>query len=770
MIDFNPRLKSLKAQWWQRQILLALAIAMSVFAIIVVVTTGAAFFSSGSWFQLDWGTIAFIAMVSFLLSLLQSRFSHHYLALSLQNLLLHINRVVPQTEESSELLLSDQQQLNPLQRLQKQRVENAIAQQQSAIDDALASVYEIKPVLRLLGFMSLVALTVLAIKLMVLQHTSSTDAEPPVSNQQSTIDQQKITWQVNVTPPQYTKLASWNTTELNIEAPQGSKLEWVAITSAPVSLALRLAQQEPLAFVRTSENRYTAEWALNASTLYSIEQDPSGITDVPEIYTISMLRDRAPNIQIEQPLATVSEYNKSELPIVDVRVNVHDDYALSDIYISASIAKGTGEAVKFRDAEFQFDTDTEVAVDGSGMYRSLTKRWNFEALDMEPGDELYFSVIAKDIRQPEPQVTQSNTKILKWLDDDEVGITSDGILIDFIPEYFKSQRQIIIETIELIDRQPLLSYEEFEQTSRDLALAQSDLKQRYGQYLGDEFESGVMQTMESGPTIPDADDHVHDEHEHEGEHQSTSEQDTHEHAEHSHADGQSDEPSLSGYDEIIDQFGHNHGEADVGFILLKQGQLNPKALMKQSLMNMWQAELFLHLADPKNALPYEQKALDYLNRARKAERVYVKRLGFKPPPVTEERRYDGDLSDILAPKITKNNALELPFEHHIQHLLTRLSDLGAIAQPVTPEDKALLQQINNGLSAELAVSENTQQTLEVMSILERISLQQQWEVDDCDGCIDSLIGYFWHRLPPPIAAPSVRVGNAPIGSSLSAQP
>ena len=573
MIDFTPRLKSLKAQWWQRQILLALAIAISVFAIIVVITTGAAFFISGSWLQLGWATIAFIAMVSFLLSLLHSRLSHHYLALSLQNLLLHINRVVPQTEESSELLLCDQHQLNPLQRLQKQRVENTIARQQSAIDDALASVYEIKPALRLLGFMSLVAVTVLAIKLLVLQPISSTDVEPPDGNQQLTVDQQKITWQVNVTPPQYTKLAAWNTTELNIEAPQGSQLEWVAITSKPVKLALRLAQQEPLAFLRTAENWYTAEWALNASTLYSIEQDPPAITDVPEIYTISMLRDRAPTIQIEQPLATVSEYNKSELPIVDVRVNVHDDYALSEIYISASIAKGTGEAVKFRDAEFQFDSDTEVAVDKSGKYRSLTKRWNFEALDMEPGDELYFSVIAKDNRQPEPNVAQSNTKILKWLDDDEVGITSDGILIDFIPEYFKSQRQIIIETIELIDRQPLLSYEEFEQTSRDLALAQSDLKQRYGQYLGDEFESGVMQTMESGPTIPDADDHAHDEHEgeHESEHESTSEQDNHEHGGHSHSGGQSDEPSLSGYDEIIDKFGHNHGEADVGFILLKQG-------------------------------------------------------------------------------------------------------------------------------------------------------------------------------------------------------
>ena len=81
---------------------------------------------------------------------------------------------------------------------------------------------------------------------------------------------------------------------------------------------------------------------------------------------------------------------------------------------------------------------------------------------MEPGDELYFTVNAVDNRPNIPGVTVSQTKILKWLDDDDIGITSDGILMDFIPEYFKSQRQIIIETIELIEREPLLTEDEFE--------------------------------------------------------------------------------------------------------------------------------------------------------------------------------------------------------------------------------------------------------------------------------------------------------------------
>ena len=36
---------------------------------------------------------------------------------------------------------------------------------------------------------------------------------------------------------------------------------------------------------------------------------------------------------------------------------------------------------------------------------------------------------------------------------------------------------------------------------------------------------------------------------------------------------------------------------------------------------------------------------------KKAERIYVKRLGFEPPPVTEKRRYQGEQSDILVKPI-----------------------------------------------------------------------------------------------------------------------
>jgi len=55
--------------------------------------------------------------------------------------------------------------------------------------------------------------------------------------------------------------------------------------------------------------------------------------------------------------------------------------------------------------------------------------------------------------------------------------------------------------------------------------------------------------------------------------------------------------------------------------------------MKQAIANMWNAELHLMMSEPALALPYEKEALKFLTQAKNAERIYVKRLGFEPPPV-----------------------------------------------------------------------------------------------------------------------------------------
>jgi len=60
-----------------------------------------------------------------------------------------------------------------------------------------------------------------------------------------------------------------------------------------------------------------------------------------------------------------------------------------------------------------------------------------------------------------------------------------------------------------------------------------------------------------------------------------------------HSDGLTEQASdLSGYQQVIEQFGHTHGEFDIGFIKTSEGQINPK-VYKRALAEMWQASLAL---------------------------------------------------------------------------------------------------------------------------------------------------------------------------------
>jgi hypothetical protein len=74
--------------------------------------------------------------------------------------------------------------------------------------------------------------------------------------------------------------------------------------------------------------------------------------------------------------------------LVDVMAS--DDYGITDAHLVATVAKGTGEAVKFREQKIAFDTDAP----GDNGSRRFIKTLDLLALGLEPGDELYFHVEA----------------------------------------------------------------------------------------------------------------------------------------------------------------------------------------------------------------------------------------------------------------------------------------------------------------------------------------------------------------------------------------
>jgi hypothetical protein len=139
-------------------------------------------------------------------------------------------------------------------------------------------------------------------------------------------------------------------------------------------------------------------------------------------------------------------------------VAITDDYGINDASISATISSGSGEAVKFKEQQLTFGDFAR----GGSKY-NLKKLVDLKGLGMQPGDQLYFYVKAVDNHSQEKR---SDVYIVSLPDTADL-MTMEGMAtaIDLKPEYFRSQRQIIIETEQLLKDKDTISITEFNNRS-----------------------------------------------------------------------------------------------------------------------------------------------------------------------------------------------------------------------------------------------------------------------------------------------------------------
>jgi hypothetical protein len=385
---------------------------------------------------------------------------------------------------------------------------------------------------------------------------------------------------------------------------------------------------------------------------------------------------------------------------------------------------------------------------------------------MEPGDETYFSVIATDNKPDVFQQTKSATLIFRWLDEEVAELALEGMQIRFVPEYFRSQRQIIIETEQLIADKKDLSAQRFTEISNDLGFSQKDLKDKYGQYLGDEQEESAMHGLADGyhggesisaEVTAGMEEHEdHHEEEHDGKNNSSEEAVIGDNTElvndheHQHSDSTStasaNQTNNNPAQAMIDQFAHSHSTEEVGPL----SNIDPKTWMKMAVNEMWQAEMYLLLSQPEKALPFEYSAYKYFRLARKAERIYVKRLGFEPPPVSEDKRLTGELSDILSYTI---DYAPVAFDSEQQktiktayHYLTGQADYDEF-----PEQLLRLLQMQL-----IEQSKQRESLFQYATILEKIIQNRSLTLDGCEQCVRSLANKLFQLIELKQSVPSTQ--------------
>lgn len=463
---------------------------------------------------------------------------------------------------------------------------------------------------------------------------------------------------LQVQPPAYTRLPIVNSSNLNASAIVGSALTWQVRFSDTRQLAVRLVSSrgQEIAFRQNGEG-FTYQDRLINSGLYSIkaywrtDTKRDSLIYQSDFYRLEAKPDLAPKIEPESKELYRYHYLKDPKKL-NVAATFSDDFSVTQAFIVATVARGSGENVKFREIKMPLDQRNFKET-------RITKTLDLNALQFAPGDELYYYWAAFDNRQPEPNFTKSDTYFVVYKDTTQLEESELATMaVNIMPEYFRSQRQIIIDTEKLIAGRKKMTVKgatthAFKSQSNEIGFDQKALRLRYGQFLGEEFEKNInggspLPTNNEGAVVAgmaaiQAYMHKHDE----GEGEQTAAPapiQTHSADDgHNHGGGGKSDDGKDPLAALMEQYIHNHDDAETNTF----HEQSTRSLLKMALENMWQSELHLRLYEPEKALPYEQEALKYLKLSQQKARSYVKKTGFDPPQTKEkETRLTGELKNV----------------------------------------------------------------------------------------------------------------------------
>jgi hypothetical protein len=413
---------------------------------------------------------------------------------------------------------------------------------------------------------------------------------------------------VRITPPAYTGKTLRRQQEFNLQVEEGSVLNWELQTNFPAD-SLQFIFSDTVRFSLSPKNREHTLWeGIRPVTHPGFYQVKVG-DRLSDLYKIEVIKDEPPHIFIRTPKPyTVIDFGESTK--VSLVVRLQDDYGIADAAIVATVASGSGEAVKFKEQTLRWDRRFM----GNQPVYDLQKTIDLSALGLKPGDELYFYCRARDTHEQE---ARSDMYIISLPDTAQL-MSLEGLTtgVDIKPEYFRSERQIILETEQLLKEKDTIPVQGFNNRSSDLGFDQKLLRLRYGKFLGEEAEEGG-------------------------------------------ADGHSGDVYTPGdfgnSAKILDAYTDKHDNAEDATYF----EPAIKEQLKATLTEMWNAELRLRTYKPAEALPYAYKALRLLKDLQQKSRAYVAKTGVRTTPLDPGKRLSGKLDNIGSP-VQRHTAADEP--------------------------------------------------------------------------------------------------------------
>ncbi len=521
----------------------------------------------------------------------------------LQETAFYLDGKFPELEYSSSLYLKQPSSLGVLQRIQLQKIEARVHELSQRPDKDYRALR--KPLVLFLLCLSGYALGY-NLQHKLLQNTVEEDKLS--SNKETCLSPAPAAFTkaaLEIRSPAYTGLPVREQNDLSVSAIQGSVVRLRLHTNVAMEDVTLLFNGERIHRMKHVDPLiWESTFPLNENGFYQIEYDGNR----SDMYSLEAMPDKPVTISVSRP----DPYHSIEpgyAPLVVVEAELSDDFGIKEAILMATIASGKGESVTFKSSEMPFKTNGSRNL-------NLTRNLDLKKLEMKPGDELFFYIRARDIAAQE---SRSDVYVVSWQDTTELMSLSGMVSpTDVKPEYFRSQRQIILDIEKLIAESSGLSKKEGQEQSNNIGIDQKLLRLRYGQFLGEEAE---------GENADDHDDHGH---------------------EHGHHEDEQQESVPEDIEILQDQITHHHDRAeDATFFTPSQ-----KAQLKATLTEMWNAELKLRTYMPQQALPYAYKALKLLKDLQQQSRTYVAKAPAKQNQLKPEKRLTGDLTDIVEPKVS----------------------------------------------------------------------------------------------------------------------
>lgn len=390
---------------------------------------------------------------------------------------------------------------------------------------------------------------------------------------------------VTVEPPGYSGLESRRLDDPSgVRALVGSRIV-IRGPGAAAALRARL-DQRPLT-AAPAEN----EWRVSLT----MPERPGAVHlaagDDERLVVLEPQLDSVPTVTLLRPARDT--IFREAIGVVPLAADGRDDFGLVDVRLEYIVSSGQGES-------FTFKAGILAARQADGARTaSLSAAARLDALGLQPGDIVHVRAVARDRNSISgPGIGYSETRMLRIARPDEY----DSLSIEPLPPLpgdtgLLSQRMLIQLAEELERRRPRLARETVVEESRSIGVDQARLRRQVGEI--------IFMRLGGEPS---------GEHSHEGE---SPEQ----HAAHEPPEGRLTPEQLLAAAEAATN--RNMSEA-----LDFHGDETPVVAVNRPLLEaynaMWDAGRELDIGEPDDALPHMRAALAAIQRARTAERIYLR--------------------------------------------------------------------------------------------------------------------------------------------------